>query len=70
MHWLSKGVMFKLRDYRWSTAIESILGKTLSAFIVDNTYDGKTLEDIMKHELNGQKFSPDVLVSRYTVCPY
>ena len=35
---------------------------------MDNTYDGKTLEDIMKHELNGQKFSPDVLVSRYTVC--
>ena len=60
--------MFKLRDYRWSTAIEAILGKNLSAFVVDNTYDKKTLEAMMKREIRGQRMIPDIIVSRYTVC--
>ena len=64
----TKGVMFKLRDYRWSTAIEAILGKNLSAFVVDNTYDKKTLEAIMKREIRGMRMIPDIIVSRYTVC--
>lgn len=62
--------MFKLHDYRWSTAVEAILGRNLSAFMVDNPYDGKKLEGIIKRELRGQKFVPDVLVSRYTVCHF
>jgi chromosome segregation ATPase len=64
------GVMFKLHDYRWSTAIEAILGKNLSAFVVDNTYDKKTLEAVMKREIRGQRMIPDIIVSRYTGRPY
>ena len=60
--------MFKLRDYCWSTAVEAILGKNLSAFVVDNPFDKKTLEAIMKREIRGQKMIPDIIVSRYTVC--
>ena len=60
--------MFKLRDYCWSTAVEAILGKNLSVFVVDNPFDKKTLEAIMKREIRGQKMIPDIIVSRYTVC--
>ena len=61
-----KGAMIKLHDYRWSVAIEAIIGKDLSAFVVDNTYDRATLQRLMSGVLKGQR-SPDVLTSRYTV---
>lgn len=57
--------MIKLKDYCWSTAIEAIIGKDLSAFVVDNTYDRATLEHIMSTVVRGH--APNVFVSRYTV---
>jgi chromosome segregation ATPase len=61
--------MLKLKDYRWSVAIEAIVGKGLSAFVVDNTYDRQTLLRIMSRVLGNQR-GPDVLTSRYTGQPY
>ena len=60
------GSMFKLHEYRWAIAIEAIIGKDLSAFVVDNPYDRATLQRIMSRVLNGQR-GPDVLTSRFTV---
>ena len=57
--------MIKLKDYSWSISIEAIIGKDLSAFVVDNTYDRATLERIMSTVVRGH--TPNVIVSRYTV---
>ena len=63
---LPQGTMFKLHDYRWSVAIEAIIGRELTAFVVDNAFDRDTLKRIMSGVLRGQR-GPDVIISRYTV---
>ena len=67
-HTHTLGSTFKLHDYRWSVAIEAIIGRDISAFVVDNTYDRYTLLKIIESVMRGHRGqTPNIHTSKYSV---
>ena len=61
--------MIRLKDYRWSTAVEQVVSRNLlAAFITDNATDDAVLKQIMRDVLRNNHFKPDTICSRFEVC--
>ena len=63
------GAKIRLKDYRWSTAVEQVVTRNLlSAFITDNAADDALLKRIMREVLRNHPFKPDTICSKFEVC--
>lgn len=62
------GALIKLKDYRWTTAIEQVIGyRNLMSFICDNHDDEATLKRLINEntrDVRGPR--PDIIVARFT----
>lgn len=63
------GALVKLKDYRWATAVEQVVGyRNLISFVCDNHEDEATLKRLVNEntrDVRGPR--PDIIVSRFTV---
>ena len=54
--------ILRLKDYRWSTAVEQVVKyQLLNAFVVDNEYDRVTFIGIVNRTIDKGKFKPECI---------
>ena len=65
------GSMIRLKDYKWSTAVEQVLRGVLSCFIVDNPYDDAAFKRIASEVLRrgGGQGRVDTIICSFQVRP-
>ena len=67
------GSMIRLKDYKWSTAVEQVLRGVLSCFIVDNPYDDAAFKRVASEVLRragGRGGRVDTIICSFQVRPY
>ena len=66
------GALMKLKDYRWATAVEQVVGyRNLISFVCDNHDDEVILRRLVNEntrDVRGPR--PDIIVTRFTVMFY
>ena len=54
--------VLRLKDYRWSTAVEQVMGfSLLNAFVVDNERDRDVFKSIMNRVIPKGQFKPECI---------
>lgn len=67
------GSMIRLKDYKWSTAVEQVLRTVLSCFIVDNPYDDAAFKRVASEVLRragGRGGRVDTIICSFQVRHY